>query len=339
MRLAGGKGPTARFFPIGSAGHRYVGIWHRNFSIQTIVWLANRENPIPNRFGSLAIHSDGNLAVLDGRRRVLWSSNTTLPSTKSIVELSDFGNLMLNNSGAIAWESFDHPSDTYLAGMKIGLDLSTNSNQLLSSWKSPDDPSPGRFSLGVNPSAQLFIWEDGRPRWRSGQWNGQVFIGIPDMVFAAAYGFKLSISIEGSKIYYSTDFNSSHRWVLSPNGTVKHLLYFETSKIWLNFWEAPASECEQYNRCGNYGICTDGASTICSCLKGFMPRSETEWSDGNWSEGCTRKTPLQCEGSGMKPDLFYLMQDVAVSGKKKKEKRLAALISVIIVAAALEFSS
>lgn len=298
------------FFTVGNAGNRYVGIWHENFSIENVVWVANRETPIPNHSGSIAIIGDGNIAVLDGGRRVLWSSNTTLRSNESTVELSDYGDLMLNNSGSIAWESFNHPCDTYLAGMKIWLNLGHNSSRLFTSWKTADDPSPGNFSLGIDPSAQLFIWEGSRPRWRSGQWNGQVFIGIPDMVFAAAYGFKLSVFIDGNKRYYYTDFNSSHRWVLTVNGTVKHLLYLGKAMTWLNLWEAPVTECEKYNRCGDYGSCTDGAAPICSCLKGFVPRFGSEWSDGNWTEGCVRRTPLQCEGNGVDPDRFYLMRGI-----------------------------
>ena len=36
-------------------------------------------------------------------------------------------------------------------------------------------------------------------------------------------------------------------------------------------------------------------SPICSCLRGFEPRNIKEWSRGNWTGECVRKTPLQCE--------------------------------------------
>ncbi|PKA63686.1 G-type lectin S-receptor-like serine/threonine-protein kinase B120 [Apostasia shenzhenica] len=304
----------------------FIGIWHRNFSIGNVVWVANRDSPIPDRDGSLAIAGDGNLVVLSGRRRIFWSSNATLPSSNSTLELSDFGNLMLNNSGATVWQSFDHPSDNLLPGMKIGFDLRTNANQMLTSWRTPGDPSPGNFTLGVSQSTQIFLWEGNRPRWRTGQWNGQVFIGIPDMVFAAAYGFKLSIIIDGNKMYYYTSLNSSHRWALSSAGTVQHLVFFESTRSWLNLWEAPSNECEKYNRCGNYASCTEGAAapTMCSCLKGFVPRSDEEWRVGNWTGGCVRRTNLQCErkdgsaaaaaaaagGGGREPDRFHLMTGV-----------------------------
>ncbi|KAG0485321.1 hypothetical protein HPP92_009400 [Vanilla planifolia] len=307
------------FFTSGNSSNRYVGIWERVFSLQTVVWVANRDYPIlPELDASLSIAGDGNLALVDSCHRLLWSSNTTLVSPNSTAMLSDYGDLILNNSGATVWESFDHPSDTYLAGMKISLDLITNSNKILTSWKKLDDPSMGNFSLGVTPAAQIILWENGRPRWRSGQWNGQAFIGIPDMVSAASYGFKLSVFIKDGKIYYYTDFNSSHRWVLSSIGTFTHLMYFESTDTWLNLWEAPATECDKYNRCGNYGICSDGAVPFCSCLKGFVPKSSLEWNSGNWSGGCVRRTRVLCESNGMTPDgdvgdvqdRFHLMQGV-----------------------------
>ncbi|GMN65510.1 hypothetical protein TIFTF001_034583 [Ficus carica] len=39
------------------------------------------------------------------------------------------------------WQSFDHPSDTLLFGMKLGWDLNTGFERYLTSWKSADDPS------------------------------------------------------------------------------------------------------------------------------------------------------------------------------------------------------
>ncbi|PKA66539.1 G-type lectin S-receptor-like serine/threonine-protein kinase B120 [Apostasia shenzhenica] len=300
------------FFSPDGSGNRYVGVWHGDdFSINNIVWVANRDSPLPDSAGSIAISGEGNLVVLDGRRRVFWSSNATFLSSNSTAELSDFGNLMLNFSGAAGWDSFSHPTDTYLPGMKISFRLNPKSNQVLTSWRTPSDPAPGNFSLGVDPSAQLFIWDTaGEPRWRSGVWNGQVFIGIPGMMFPAAYGFTLSNFIEGNTVFYYTGFNSSHRWVLSPAGTVKHLVFSATTKEWVNLWEAPATECERYNKCGRYGSCSNGDNPICSCLKGFIPRLIEEWKRGNWTGGCVRKTPLKCGGGGSDSDRFYLLQGV-----------------------------
>ena len=100
----------------------------------------------------------------------------------------DTGNLVLlsNSSGNIRWQSFNHLTDTLLPLMQLTFEENVNKkNQLLVSWKSGSDPSSGRFTAGINrlwPS-EVFIWDAGRPYWRSGPWNGHVFIGIPSMLY------------------------------------------------------------------------------------------------------------------------------------------------------------
>lgn len=44
---------------IGSAGDRYLGIWFEHIPVYS-VWVANRENPVPDSSGALTIDSDGN---------------------------------------------------------------------------------------------------------------------------------------------------------------------------------------------------------------------------------------------------------------------------------------
>ncbi|KAM3749540.1 hypothetical protein ACB098_05G193400, partial [Castanea mollissima] len=57
---------------------------------------------------------------------------------------------------------------------------------------------------------------------------------------------------------------------------------------------------------------------IC-CLGGFEPRNTEEWNRGNWSSGCVRRTPLQCErvnttgGEDSKMDGFLKLQMMKVS--------------------------
>ncbi|XP_028066155.1 G-type lectin S-receptor-like serine/threonine-protein kinase At1g61370 [Camellia sinensis] len=80
---------------------------------------------------------------------------------------------------------------------------------------------------------------------------------------------------------------------------------------------------------------------ICECLKGFVPKSTEDWSKGNWTGGCVRRTELLCQKnisrlangtaqndgfwklSGLKlPDHFeYLFnQDYSGIDHKKREK-------------------
>ncbi|MFQ6641874.1 hypothetical protein Gotur_016871 [Gossypium turneri] len=89
----------------------------------------------------------------------------------------------------------------------------------------------------------------------------------------------------------------------------------------MNFLMSPISQidCDVYGKCGAFGICDSMKRPICSCLKGFEPRNIEEWSRGNWSSGCFRTTPLQCQrdnnngsGAGQGDDGFLEMKMMKV---------------------------
>ncbi|KAG2267921.1 hypothetical protein Bca52824_062476 [Brassica carinata] len=176
------------FTPVNSTTRlRYVGIWYDKMPIQTVVWVANKDAPSttpPVSFPS----SNGNLVVTDGRNRTLWSTNVTAPPapTTTWVQLMDTGNLMLQdnrNNGETLWESFKHPYNSFLPKMTLGTDNKTGENLKLTSWRSYEDPSTGNYTAGLAPYTfpELLIWKNDVPVWRSGPWNGQVFIGLPDV--------------------------------------------------------------------------------------------------------------------------------------------------------------
>ncbi|XP_072966495.1 G-type lectin S-receptor-like serine/threonine-protein kinase At1g11330 isoform X1 [Typha angustifolia] len=307
----------------GKSTRRYVGIWYYNFSADPVIWVANRDAPIADSSGRLAIGTDGNLVVFDKNKNILWSSNTKVESNDSTVQLLDTGNLVLNNSGTVAWQSFDHPTDTYLPGMKVGLDLRTNVNQLLTSWKSEDDPGVGNFSMGIDPkgSTQIFIWNGKKPWWRSGWWNGQMFVGIQGMVPTCIYGFRLDYYIQDDqeqKLYfYFTGYDSLHHYVLTSDGIQKYLELSQDTKSWNTRFAQPTTPCQHYNECGNYGSCSDENSPTCTCLKGYVPANHSEWNSGNWNSGCVKRTLFQCERNTsassngiVKDDGFWKMEQV-----------------------------
>ncbi|XP_010928165.1 G-type lectin S-receptor-like serine/threonine-protein kinase B120 isoform X1 [Elaeis guineensis] len=287
------------FFSPGNSKYRYVGIWYQSVSPRSVVWVGNREAPLKNSSGNFTIGSDGNLLVLDGGGSIIWSSNSSAASNNSTAQLLDSGNLVLQlGHGTVLWESFNHPTDTFLPGMKLSLDTKTGERQIFTSWKSPDDPSAGNYSLSLDPlgSAQVFMWEGTVPRWRSGQWNGQVFTGTT-MRFLYIYGFKFVNDLNQGIMYFTfTQFNSSLlRFVLQWDGVENSTILVGETQEWETVWAEPTNECEIYGKCGIYGVCNNGDTPICSCLKGFEPRSSEEWSKGNWSGGCVRRTLLDCQ--------------------------------------------
>ncbi|KAK7302663.1 hypothetical protein RJT34_13556 [Clitoria ternatea] len=82
---------------------------------------------------------------------------------------------------------------------------------------------------------------------------------------------------------------------LGYQGNLSEFNWDYGSRQWLSTWSVPKSKCDVYGFCGVFGSCDSRTSPICSCLTGFEPRNAEEWSKQNWTSGCARKEPLQCE--------------------------------------------
>ena len=127
------------FFSPSKSNYRYVGIWYHKIPEKTVVWVANRDNPINNTSGFLSIDTKGNLVPFDNNDQTVpvWSTNSpSLPTNEySVAQLLDSGNLVLfqNESKKLLWQSFDYPTNTMLPNMKLGLDRRTGLNWFLTS--------------------------------------------------------------------------------------------------------------------------------------------------------------------------------------------------------------
>ncbi|XP_062080688.1 G-type lectin S-receptor-like serine/threonine-protein kinase At4g27290 [Humulus lupulus] len=114
------------FFTPSNSNNRYLGIWYRNISGPTVVWVANRCKPINDSSGSLTINNTGNIELLGQNKSVVWSTSSLKQARKPLVQLLDNGNFVLKdekdeNKENYLWQSFD--CDTFLSGMKFGWDL------------------------------------------------------------------------------------------------------------------------------------------------------------------------------------------------------------------------
>ncbi|XP_076894346.1 G-type lectin S-receptor-like serine/threonine-protein kinase At2g19130 [Bidens hawaiensis] len=102
------------FFKPGNSSKYYIGIWYETVKTPTIVWVANRETPISDRFLSELKIVNGNLVLLNESKVPIWSTNVTITSFNAVVAvLLDDGNLVLKDGSKPAvepiWQSFDHP--------------------------------------------------------------------------------------------------------------------------------------------------------------------------------------------------------------------------------------
>ncbi|KAM3251780.1 G-type lectin S-receptor-like serine/threonine-protein kinase [Capsicum annuum] len=296
------------FFTPSNSYKRYVGIWFKNIPPIKVVWVANRESPlkVSDSAASLSISDNGNLVLLDGTQNVIWSSNVSVPTNNTVeAVLLDNGNLVLKNnvSGQSFWESFDYPCDTFLPGMRIGFNRITGKRWVLSSWQKENDPSPGNFSVGISEqlSPQFFIWNEFTPYYRTGEWNGLKFIGLP-FIDAAAYviQFVFQQDFQEGTTYFTFLPNTSFLTFgeLQSTGSVQVVQWTDGAPAWEVYSKMVHPPCDIYNTCGPSAVCSKNNSPICSCLRGFVPQSRDGWSKGNWTGGCVRRTELLCQQKG-----------------------------------------
>ncbi|KAA3489068.1 G-type lectin S-receptor-like serine/threonine-protein kinase [Gossypium australe] len=284
------------FFSPANSRYRYVGIWHYQVSIQTVVWVANRENPINETSGTLSISSPGNLVLYHKNYTIpLWSTNSTLThSNNSTARLLDTGNLVLVQNDITYWQSFDYPTNTMLPFMKIGLNLTTGVDRFLTPWKSPNDPGIGNFTYKLDSTGfpQLFLHKGLAKFWRAGSWTGQRWVGIPEMRRSPIFNYSFVYNDE--EIFASGDIKDASiitRMIANETGEMQRFLWNHQDRRWVTIWSAPKEDCDFYGHCGPNSNCdqTQVDKLECSCLPGFEPKSPETWSLRDWSAGCARR--------------------------------------------------
>ncbi|KAK9714792.1 hypothetical protein RND81_06G120400 [Saponaria officinalis] len=277
-----------------STTNRYLGIWFnvgKNAEKDLgIVWVANRDNPVNNSTPVFIISEDGNLQVIDEQNTIYWSSNVSNNANVSVAELLNTGNLILHRNGSdtVIWESFEHPTDTLLGGIKLTFKKSLyDTKTSLRSWKSATDPSSGHFQIVSLPRdlPEFFIVEE------------------------VSSGFNVDDHDSTVDISYEwADQTLLERYVLSYDGILRHKIWNDSTNKWVIGWQSFQSDCDVYGKCGAFAVCNSRKKPVCECQKGFAPRNTDEWSKGNWTNGCVRRTELQCRVPGSKVDKFLQLK-------------------------------
>ncbi|XP_057987852.1 G-type lectin S-receptor-like serine/threonine-protein kinase At1g11410 isoform X2 [Hevea brasiliensis] len=279
------------FFSPGSSRFRYLGIWYHKVREQTVVWVANRNDPINGSSGVLSIDRYGNLILYSNHNQKVpvWSTNVSVEVTDTCVaQLLDTGNLILvqDRSKRVVWESFDHPTDTLLPGMKLGFNRRRGIYRFPISWRSADDPGTGNFSIQINRkgSPQVFLYWGTKHVWRGFVWplksdaggSNVSFVNNQDEIYAA---------------YFLSDASIILRVVVDYSGLLKKLTWHEKDGKWKEIWLAPISGCHTYGYCGTYGQCDPDVirKFECECLPGYKPKSPRDWQLRDGSGGCVRK--------------------------------------------------
>lgn len=296
------------FFSRGSSPRFYIGVWYNKLPGQSIFWVANREAPVTDTTASkLQISDHGDLVLLNGSKSPVWSSNSA--AKVSVAILLDTGNLVLrndSNSELNLWQSFAHPTDTWMPGGWLGVNKITGEYQSLTSWKTPEDPSPGLFGESMNPDGSneyVLIWNGTNIYWSSGLWNGQYFANVPGTRENTVFNFTFVDDNDRKFATYTMKTDSLlTRFVVDSEGQGKQWFWISNTQQWQTEFTQPLAHCDVYSLCGPFGICDDkNPDSICRCAEGFKPASEQDWGDSDWRSGCSRKSQLQCEKDGFLP--------------------------------------
>ncbi|XP_034927094.1 G-type lectin S-receptor-like serine/threonine-protein kinase RKS1 isoform X2 [Populus alba] len=279
------------FFSPGSSSNRYLGIWYHKVPEQTVVWVANRNDPIIGSSGFLFLNQYGNLVLYGNvdQKLLVWSANVSVEENDNCeAQLLDSGNFILirKRSRKIVWQSFDYPTNILLPGMKLGLDRKLGIDRFLTSWRSADDPGIGDFSFRIKPngSPQMFLYKGTKPINRSPPWPWRSQMGL----------YKSTFVNDPDEIYYVytvPDDSFLLRLIVDHPGHVKVLTWRENDGQWKEYWTSPQFQCHYYRHCGAFSTCelANVNEFGCACLPGFEPKYPLEWSRRDGSGGCVRK--------------------------------------------------
>ncbi|KAA8524518.1 hypothetical protein F0562_010941 [Nyssa sinensis] len=304
---AGGRFQLGFFAPTGNSSYRrYIGIWYLS-DPQTVVWVANRDNPLTVRTGIFTLAKDGNLKIINGNDNHYFFTNLSRSSNRTL-KLLDSGNLVLSDDqlGTTSWQSFENPTDTFLPGMKM------NETLTLTSGISGKDPGSGNFTFKQDDDENHYIinLKNTGVYWKAGV-TGSFVTSRKIPLFVAALLSNLSNpvnqtllkSYDKGKAEVDRNYSNS-RMLMKYSGEIQFFSW-EDKTGWSLIWSQPGDRCRVNNACGNFGSCNINNKTMmCKCLPGFEPSSPDDF-----SSGCTRpRNSITCN----KNDTFQNLRMMGV---------------------------
>ncbi|KAK2386681.1 putative receptor protein kinase ZmPK1 [Trifolium repens] len=292
---------TAGFYPAGENAY-FFAIWftqkYINLTNATIVWMANRDQPVNGKCSKLSLLKTGNLVLTDAAHSVIWSTNTNSSKPLELV-LYETGNLVLREhatNGFILWQSFDFPTDTLLPEQ-----IFTRYMKLVSS-KSDNKYSSGFYKLFFDndnllrllydgpqvssiywPNPWLVSWDAGRSSYNNSRVAKLDVLGN----FSSSDDFTLKTSDYGTVI--------QRRLTLDFDGNVRAYSRKHGQDKWSISGQFHQQSFKIHGVCGPNSICINNPRTgrKCLCLPGYSRIDNQDWSQGckpNFELPCKNKT-------------------------------------------------
>ncbi|KAG6701165.1 hypothetical protein I3842_08G152000 [Carya illinoinensis] len=261
---------SAGFFPVGENAFCFA-IWLTRSSSPTVVWMANRDDPVDGTGSQLSLSKDGKLRL---------TNSAGITSSKLQLQLQNTGNLVLNHSeSGVNWQSFDSPTDTLLPQQTL-----TRLSSLVSK-SSEVDYSSGYYKLFFDNDNVLRLLYQG-PVVSSLYWPDPE-LSDPGLAGRSMYNSSRAAVLNESGYFWSSD----------------HLVIQATDFgwDWVVTWQAVSDPCTIHGICGPNSFCSYDHSSgrRCSCLQGFKIKDPTDW-----SFGCEAEFNIPCNQSHGKLSSF-----------------------------------
>lgn len=292
---------SSGFYRVGNNSFCYS-IWFAKSFDKTVVWMANRDNPVNGKQSKLSLTANGNLVLTDADGSVTWSTNT-ITTEKVELKLLDNGNLVLvNQIGGFLWQSFDFPTDTLLPQQQF------LKNSTLVSIRTPGTYSSGFYFFKFNddnvlnliynsPSLSSIYWPDpGKSVFENGRtrYNSSRVAILNDMG-----RFESTDNLN----FNATDYGvgPKRRLTMDFDGILRLYSLVESTGSWKITWlpSGQLDACLVHGLCGEFGICSYNPMPTCICPPGFVRSHPSDW-----SKGCKPSFNLSCDSQNL--DFIHL---------------------------------
>ncbi|KAD2804428.1 hypothetical protein E3N88_37805 [Mikania micrantha] len=244
-----------------------VGIYIAGVPERTVVWTANREKLPFTENATLSFTSDGRLVIEQTQGQEINLFDT---GGASFASMQDTGNFVFYDATGtrVLWQSFDHPTDTLLAGQRLQPD------QNLFSSVSETDQSIGLFQLSMQTDGNLMLYPDmrftGSDYWATGT-SGNVTLNLDSSGFLYLLQDSTNIIFNLTQDGYQTK-DALYLLKLDVDGILR-LYYHDLSKMGRNGtvrWTSSLDKCTGKGLCGPNGYCVvENDAAKCRCIPGF----------------------------------------------------------------------
>ncbi|KAK2386673.1 putative receptor protein kinase ZmPK1 [Trifolium repens] len=307
---------TAGFYPIGENAYSFA-IWftqnQKNLANATIVWMANRDQPVNGKCSTLSLLKTGNLVLTDARRYNVWSTNTNSSKPLELI-LYETGNLVLREhtkNGFILWQSFDFPTNTLLPGQ-----IFKGYMKLVSS-KSDTNFSSGMYKLFFdNDNLLRLLYED--PQVSSVYWPDPLHLNWQDS--RSTYNSSRVATLDRLGDFSSSDDFTlktsdygivlQRRLTIDFDGNIRVYSREHGHEKWSVSGQFHQQSFKIHMICGPNSICINNprSGRKCLCLPGYKRVDNQDWSRGckpTFHLSCNNKTNLEIRFQRLPYVQFY----------------------------------